>query len=193
MTLKPRHIASSIIALGVAAAVLYASHLPPHTSNLQTPTTPNPATTTQATTLPATTTPAIATKAGAARLYPNPKLTPGKALPVTAGDVCKSGYSKSVRNVSVEVKKQVYKEYGIKYPQPTGSYEVDHQISLELGGSNDISNLWPEPASPTPGFHEKDKVENYLHQEVCNGDITLTEAQKEINTDWYAVYLKIAK
>ena len=33
-------------------------------------------------------------------------------------------------------------------------------MSLELGGSNDIKNLWPEAALPTPGFHEKDAVED---------------------------------
>ena len=135
---------------------------------------------------------ATSTKAGAANLYPNATLTPGNALPVDAKMVCQSGYSKSVRNVPETEKKQVYAEYGISYPQPTGSYEVDHFISLELGGSNDITNLWPEPALPTPGFHEKDKVENYLHQQVCNGSMSLKEAQREIATDWYAVYLKIA-
>ena len=40
----------------------------------------------------------------------------------------------------------------------------------------------PEAASPTPGFHQKDKVENYLHDQVCSGAISLPEAQKEIAT-----------
>lgn len=124
------------------------------------------------------------------RLYPNPALTPGGVFPaVTAHDVCTSGYAKSVRNVTTSEKRQVYEEYGIAYPEPPGSYEVDHFISLELGGSNDIKNLWPEPAEPRPGFHEKDEVENYLHEEVCSGKITLGEAQTEIKTDWYNVYL----
>ena len=139
------------------------------------------------------TTHAASTKAGLANLYPSQSLTPGKALPVDTKSVCTPGYSKSVRDVSVATKKQVYMEYGVPYPQPQGSYEVDHFISLELGGSNNITNLWPETASPKPGFHEKDKVEDYLHQQVCSGAITLTEAQREISTDWYAVYLRIAQ
>ena len=52
-------------------------------------------------------------------------------------------------------KEQVYAEYGI-VSHTTGEYEVDHFVPLELGGSNDISNLFPEAASPKPGFHEKD-------------------------------------
>jgi len=112
--------------------------------------------------------------------------TPGAVLNVTAKQVCKSGYSKSVRNVSTKIKNQIFREYGIK-SHPTGAYEVDHLISLELGGSNDVSNLWPEAAKPTPGFHEKDKVENYLHAQVCKGAITLGEAQKEIAINWLGV------
>lgn len=130
-------------------------------------------------------------KAGAPALYPNPALTPGAVLPVTAAQVCVPGYSGTVRNVPQSEKLQVYAEYGVSYPEPHGSYEVDHFISLELGGSNDIQNLWPEPAQPVPGFHEKDKAENYLHAEVCAGRMTLSEAQVEISTDWYGVYQKI--
>lgn len=124
--------------------------------------------------------------------YPDSTLTPGDVFPdVTASEVCKSGYTKEVRNVSVSTKHDVYTEYGLTYPQPRGAYEVDHFIPLELGGSNDLKNLWPEPANPTPGFHQKDVVENYLHDQVCRGSESLQKAQKEIQTDWYAVYRRI--
>jgi len=149
----------------------------------------------------ATTAPAAATgggaKAGPASLYPNPSLTPGDALPgVTAKEVCVSGYSSSVRSVSSDEKAAVYQQYGI--PNEPGKHEVDHFISLELGGSNMVTNLWPEPyvtpdASNKIGAHEKDKVENALHAEVCAGRMTLQQAQDQIRTDWYAYYLKTAK
>jgi hypothetical protein len=129
-------------------------------------------------------------KAGPASLYPNPKLTPGDALlGVTAKEVCVSGYSSGVRDVTSAEKAAVYQEYGI--PNVTGQHEVDHFISLELGGSNDIKNLWPEPYEPKPGAHEKDKVEDALHAAVCAGQLTLPEAQRIISEDWYAYYLKI--
>ena len=124
---------------------------------------------------------------GPASLYPDPKLTPGDSFPgVTAQEVCTPGYSKSVRSVSSAEKKEVLQRYGVNYPQ--GTYEVDHFISLELGGSNAVTNLWPEPYEPRPGAREKDKVENYLHQQVCNGSMTLQQAQDAIRTDWYKVY-----
>lgn len=119
--------------------------------------------------------------------------TPGAILAgATASKICVQGYSKSVRNVPVSEKTQVYSSYGIAR-HTAGQYEVDHLVSLELGGSNDISNLWPELASPKPGFHEKDKVENYLHAQVCNGKISLKTAQIEIATNWLDVYNKMPK
>ena len=123
-----------------------------------------------------------------ANALPDPACTPGAIFPdVTADQVCQSGYSSKVRNVPDSVKQEAYADYGIASHVP-GQYEVDHFISLELGGSNDIANLWPEPAEPRPGFHEKDKVENYLHAQVCNGKMTLQEAQYQIATNWLAVY-----
>lgn len=119
--------------------------------------------------------------------------TPGQIIPdATRDKVCQSGYSSKVRNVPQSEKDAVYQEYNVATRQP-GEYEVDHLISLELGGSNDISNLWPEPAEPRPGFHEKDAVENYLHAKVCSGEISLADAQIQIANNWLEVYNKIPK
>jgi hypothetical protein len=128
--------------------------------------------------------PAI-TKAGPAYVYPNPSLTPGVVLTTDASTICAPGYTSSVRDVSTATKEQVYAEYGVSYPQPSGAYEVDHFIPLEIGGSNDIKNLWLEPATPTPGFHQKDQFENFEHGQVCDGAITVAEAQRRMVSDWY--------
>jgi hypothetical protein len=114
--------------------------------------------------------------------------TPGDIIKTaTKAQICVPGYSSKIRNVPQSEKNQVYASYGIMSHR-AGQYEVDHLVSLELGGSNDISNLWPEAASPKPGFHEKDKVENYLHDQMCSGQMTLTQAQIAIATNWLAVY-----
>ncbi len=122
---------------------------------------------------------------------PDSACTPGAIFPnATQQEICQYGYTKTVRNVPISEKDQVYAEYGI-YHHSSGQYEVDHLVPLELGGSNDISNLWPEAAYPQPGFHQKDKVENYMHDQVCSGAMALNEAQKEIATNWLAVYNKM--
>ena len=103
-------------------------------------------------------------------------------------EICQQGYSATVRNVSEETKQQVYREYGI-YQHKTGEYEVDHIIPLEIGGSNDISNLFPEAASPKPGFHEKDQVENYLRVQVCGHKMDLKQAQAALADSTFHVAL----
>ena len=128
-----------------------------------------------------------------ANALPDQACTPGAVFPaVTKEQVCISGYSSQVRDVPESLKEEVYAEYGITSHQ-SGQYEVDHQISLELGGSNEIANLWPEPAEPRPGFHEKDKVENYLHAQVCSGAMSLQEAQNLIAHNWLDVYQSMPK
>lgn len=122
---------------------------------------------------------------------PDGACTPGAVFSTaTRARICVAGYSKNVRNVPDSVKAQAFSEYGIKSHR-TGQYEVDHLISLELGGTNDIANLWPEAANPRPGFHEKDRVENYLHDQVCSGAMTLQQAQQQIATNWLSVYQKL--
>jgi hypothetical protein len=115
-------------------------------------------------------------------------MTPGDTFQVTRDDVCVSGYTKTVRDVPSEVKRQVYQEYRIASHAP-GEYEVDHLISLELGGSNDLKNLWPQSYRTQPwNAHVKDKLENELHREVCSGQIDLSTAQQDIAHDWIAAY-----
>jgi hypothetical protein len=120
---------------------------------------------------------------------PDPKLTPGDVLAVTKADICVAGYARKVRNVPAAVKTKAYTEYGITTHQP-GAYEVDHLISLELGGSNSLKNLWPESYQGDWNAHVKDKLENKLHALVCAGQIDLKTAQHEIATNWIAAYQK---
>lgn len=123
--------------------------------------------------------------------------TPGKKpviVAVTAKRVCVPGSSKAVRNVPTSEKNAVYKKYGILRRAP-GSYEIDHDISLELGGSNAIGNLWPEiydinVGGFNEGAHTKDALENKLHSLMCSGKLTMTQAQNAIRGDWRVAYKK---
>jgi hypothetical protein len=60
--------------------------------------------------------------------------------------------------------------------------------SLELGGSNDVANMYPEPGSAPASFHVKDKLENKLHRLVCDGSMTLRAAQIGIARNWKTLY-----
>jgi hypothetical protein len=131
---------------------------------------------------------------------PNAKLTPGDTFPgVTADDICTPGWTTDHRHVTEEMRAQVYAEYD--RTEGPNCCEVDHLVPLELGGSNDMKNLWPQPYScayrqscpvydPRPGAGEKDQLENELHRLVCHGKMTLADAQRCIASDWVACWDK---
>jgi hypothetical protein len=130
-------------------------------------------------------------------MLPDATLTPGATdARVTQANVkntiCKPGYTSKVRSVSAAQKREVMTRYSL----PTSDLklvEIDHFISLELGGSNDIANLWPQYYAPAPGqvgylgAREKDTVETSLHRDICKGKTTLAEAQTAIRS-WPEVY-----
>lgn len=125
-----------------------------------------------------------------APLLPDPLKTPGDALTTDPAVICRPGYTKTVRNVPQQLKEQVYREYGIT-SRESGEYEIDHLISLELGGSNSIRNLWPQSFKTQPlNAHVKDEIENKLHELACAGQITFPEAQQAIALNWEQAYAK---
>jgi hypothetical protein len=88
---------------------------------------------------------------------------------------------------------QTYTVEGEGLPGKIEDYELDHLISLQLGGDpEDPANLWMEPwekkkgklAAAGRGAESKDVVENRLHRQVCEGKISLDRAQTEIAEDW---------
>ncbi len=123
-------------------------------------------------------------------IVPDPTRTPGATLDVTAADICVPGYSHKVRNVPVAVKREVYASYGVKRRAP-GEYEVDHLVSLGLGGSNSVRNLWPQSFRTLPwNAGVKDALENELHRRVCAGTLDLATAQRVIASNWVIGYRK---
>jgi hypothetical protein len=121
-------------------------------------------------------------KCSARGALPDPTCTPGDVATTDVDAIC--GGRPRERSVSEATRLELFSAYGIRLPQPPGAFEIDHLISLELGGSNEISNLWPQAGEPRPGFREKDRVESYLHREVCAGHTSLEAAQRVIAEDW---------
>jgi hypothetical protein len=122
---------------------------------------------------------------------PDPACTPGALNPAVTQatidrTICVEGWTATVRppeSTTEQEKAASMAAYGDT--GSLGDYEYDHFVPLELGGAtNDPRNLWPEPGgSPNP----KDAVEDQLRQEVCNGQISLALAQREIVTNWVSL------
>jgi hypothetical protein len=112
---------------------------------------------------------------------PIEEATPGKVLTTRTGDVCTPGWSSEHREyLRVGEKRQVLAAYGL--PSTTKPSEWDHLISLELGGDNGPENIWPMLNHDQD--QRKDRLENSLHRQVCDGEISLEQAQREIEEFW---------
>jgi hypothetical protein len=142
--------------------------------------------------------PAPTKTAGCASIggLPDAGCTPGAVDPAVTQDtilqtICIANYTTKVRpptSYTTPLKRTLMLAYGYA-GQTLADYELDHLISLELGGApRDPANLWPEPWTGLANARQKDVVENSLHSQVCSGALTLADAQQQIATDWLAVY-----
>ena len=118
---------------------------------------------------------------------------PGATNPnLTQAQLCSpsfhTGTIRPPSNVTNKLKFTLMDEAGIPRSQ-SSAYELDHLISLEIGGAPaDPNNLWLQPYTGTLNAHVKDRLENQLHKLVCSGKITLHDAQHDISTDWVGAY-----
>ena len=119
---------------------------------------------------------------------PDRRCSPGAYYArLTRRVICAAGFhTSSIRNVPEWEKFAVEREYGLAAAHYGRTLEIDHIIPLELGGSNDIANLYPER-----GYGPKDRLENALHARVCAGKIALRTAQRRIAAGWRALYRAI--
>ncbi len=132
---------------------------------------------------------ALPAVAGDLPIRPDPTLTPGAVLTADVATICQPGYSKTVRHTSGRLKAAIYREYGID--KTSSHFEIDHLISLELGGADVAANLWPQSYDTERwNAHSKDRLENRLHELVCAGRLPIERAQREIASDWIAAYEK---
>lgn len=128
-------------------------------------------------------------------LLPSRSITPGLTRPdATMAQLCDKKFrTKKYRHTTKQMKDTVYREYGAVKKWGT-CCEVDHLVPLELGGVDDLSNLWPQPYQPVPGAKEKDKLEDWLKREVCiYKTMALADAQEKLEKDWFVAYQEMLK
>ena len=143
---------------------------------------------------------------GPAHLYPNPAITPGDAATLNVDDLTREWtdncpnhrprctYSQDHRNVPPAVHAAVYDEYSVPIEaRNIRSGEVDHFWPLCAGGSNELKNLWYQPATndwngENLGYHEKDKLEDEVCKEIKAGQLDPSDAFQKMTTDWVAFY-----
>ena len=111
---------------------------------------------------------------GAFEVLPDKNLTGGS---VRTGDrLAACGHAKENRGPMFAARRdEILRRYGIAsgtHPD----YEIDHLIPLCLGGSDDPSNLWPQPKQrieETWNAEAKQRLEDKICKMVCDGKIDI--------------------
>ncbi|WP_432495981.1 hypothetical protein [Kineococcus auxinigenes] len=112
--------------------------------------------------------------------------TPGAVFAdVTQADLCGPRYSAGVRDERSGDAEEAAAGYGIEDSSP---YTTDHLVPISLGGSNEVSNLWPQPKEGAFAAAAKNTLEAHLRALVCQGTVPLETARQALVQDWRAAY-----
>lgn len=118
---------------------------------------------------------------------------PSMAIRTTDKNLICTTRTPTIRDVPESVKMSAYVRQGIQ-----GNHqglcdgfrgcEVDHRVSLEAGGSNDLSNLIVAPYFGACNMAMKDVLENKIHRLICSDQLSVTQGQEYLYNDWETAY-----
>jgi hypothetical protein len=121
-------------------------------------------------------------------LLPDRACSPGAIYTdATAQIICAPLYASRAFDMRRSAMAAVYHQYGIPRQQ-RGLYEIDHVVPLELGGSNDPANLFPQLR---PQKRAKNALDRRLQRLVCDSQRSLRLTQRAIARNWVAVYRQV--
>lgn len=111
-----------------------------------------------------------------ARGHASPCITPGDIRTSDPKVICVRGQAGRVRaeltSAEWSVRRaEVMRRYGLATLK---GHTVDHLLPLEGGGSNEVSNLVPQPSAIAKG---KDQAENGLRAGICKPGVTATQVR----------------
>lgn len=122
---------------------------------------------------------------------PNHAITPGSVRPAALTELCAMPDDDLDPVVTPEKAHAVLSAYGLN-DRTSRAFQVDYLINPQLGGNDDVENLWPEPYHATVwNAQAKDALETRLHGMVCSGQMSLEDAQRLIATDWIGAYKQV--
>lgn len=116
-------------------------------------------------------------------IAPDKKLTPGALCSKPDAYRYPEKIRYCNRDVSTDIKRFIMQSYMRRYPNLKINemnrleYKIDHYIPLCMGGSNDITNLWPQHERV---FHYTDEIELNLCTDLADGIITQAQAIAQI-------------
>jgi len=109
--------------------------------------------------------------------------------PLTKEQVCATHWGKDARHVSAAMKRRVFERDGFPLgnKDPRCPCVIDHRIPREIAGADVETNLQVQQYFGRCNAHIKDRLESQSHRDVCQGIVSLKEAQGWFK-DWEAAY-----
>jgi hypothetical protein len=109
---------------------------------------------------------------------PDPTMTPGQLCQFATRLRYPEHIKYCDRDVDPQTKWQVIKAYVAKFGYNINSsnrmsFKIDHYIPLCMGGSNDVSNLWPQHMSV---YQQTDPLEPLMCEKMASGRLKQAEA-----------------
>lgn len=120
---------------------------------------------------------------------PNSDLTPGSVVTTNTNDVCGLPDHGDPHPISPQLSAQVYSEYGYTTTSEQHKHLLNYLVPLDLGGGTGADNIWAAALRGT-GFYEVVETDHVMRDLVCRRALPLTEAQHDLETDWYAAWLR---
>ena len=128
---------------------------------------------------------AIALPAVAAAQLPNNYYTPGKADKIDVKQLC-AATDASTKPIADWQKNAALERYGVRPENFNG--ELERLVPVALGGTNDPDNLYPFHAQGEYTVEAKQRLAAKLHELVCEGKMSLKQAQEIFKKDWTKGY-----
>lgn len=126
-------------------------------------------------------------KGGVSR--PKAALTPGDVTTTDATAACALPTHGIRQPISYPMQLAVFGAYGYTTPAKQHKYILDYLVPWDLGGALDQANIWPAAVRGT-GFYQKVQTDHILRNLVCRRTLSLPQAQHDLETDWYAAWLR---
>jgi hypothetical protein len=129
----------------------------------------------------------LAAPAFAFEVRPNANMTSG-SVRIDGHDVqAACGHSKAYRGSMSNARcDEILTRYGLPPGTRIRDHEIDHLTPLCLGGSDDPSNLWPQPRRSIElewNAEAKDRLERFVCDMVCGGQLDIATAQEAFAKD----------
>jgi hypothetical protein len=120
---------------------------------------------------------------------PEPSLTPGAVVSTDTAALCALPDHTGGAPIPATTQLAVFTAYGITNPQIQSKYQIDYLVPTLLGGATTTANMWPAALKGT-GFFQKAQLDHVLRDLVCRRTISITEAQSDLEKDWYTAWLQ---